>query len=46
MPRHFTTLLARLDSAYRERSVFVGLKARLLAGVTLLILAFIPFNIV
>ncbi|MET0263622.1 MAG: ATP-binding protein [Rariglobus sp.] len=37
--------LARLDSVYRGRSYFTGVKARLLAAFNLLILGFIPFNL-
>lgn len=37
--------LARLDSAYRSRPLFVGLKARLLAAFCLLVLVFVPVNI-
>jgi len=36
----------RLNDAYRNRSVFEGLKARLLAAVALLVIAFVAFNIV
>ena len=32
MKRIVQSLLARLDAAYRDRPLFVGLKARLLAG--------------
>jgi len=45
MLRPFAAYLARLDSAYRERTHFIGLKARLLAGIAALIVVFIPFNI-
>ena len=45
MPNFFAPFIARLDSAYRDRPDFVGLKARLLAGITVLFLAFIPVNI-
>jgi len=37
--------LDQLNSAYRDRPFFVGLKARLLAAITVLILVFVPFNI-
>jgi two-component system, sensor histidine kinase len=40
-----TSHFARLDSAYRERSYFIGLKARLLAIITVLLLAFVVLNI-
>ena len=46
MPTLFAPLIARLDSAYRDRPAFVGLKARLLATITVLFLLFIPLNIV
>jgi signal transduction histidine kinase len=45
MPRFIATYLAGLDSAYRDRSYFVGLKARLLAYFSLLLLVFAPLNI-
>src|SRR5580698_9245952 len=35
----------RLNSVYRDRSFFAGLKARLLAAIALLVLVFIPLNI-
>jgi signal transduction histidine kinase/CheY-like chemotaxis protein len=45
MPRLLDRYLERLNSAYRDRPYFIGLKARLLAVVTVLILAFVPLNI-
>ena len=42
---HLAPFLARLDDSYRDRRLFVKLKARLLTGIVLLFLAFIPFNI-
>ncbi|HEX2852583.1 MAG TPA: hypothetical protein VHO24_05040, partial [Opitutaceae bacterium] len=45
MLRLVAPLLSRLDSAYRDQPFFVGLKARLLGAITLLVLIFVPFNI-
>jgi signal transduction histidine kinase/AmiR/NasT family two-component response regulator len=45
MPSFFARYLERLDLAYRDQPFFVGLKARLLAAITLLIAVVIPFNI-
>src|SRR5215216_2774628 len=45
MFRQLSPFFARLDSVYREGPFFAGLKARLLAGMTLLVLAFVPLNI-
>jgi signal transduction histidine kinase/AmiR/NasT family two-component response regulator len=38
-------MLARLDSAYRGRSIFIVQKVRLLAAITLIVLAFLPVNV-
>ncbi len=46
MPRDFTTILARLDSAYAGRPLFVALKARLFAGITLLLVAVVPYDFI
>src|SRR5688572_2178609 len=46
MLRQLSSYLARLDSVYQHGAFFVGLKARLLAGMTLVVLAFVPLNIV
>jgi signal transduction histidine kinase len=46
MNRFFAPYLNRLNSAYRDRSYFVGLKARLLASISVLALGFVVFNIV
>jgi signal transduction histidine kinase/CheY-like chemotaxis protein len=45
MPRLIKSYLGQIGAAYRDRPFFVRLKAQLLAAITLLILAFIPFNI-
>jgi len=45
MKRIVQSLLARLDAAYSDRPLFVGLKARLLAGFDVAIAAFVPLNI-
>ncbi|WP_138223327.1 ATP-binding protein [Nibricoccus aquaticus] len=45
MLRLFAPLLARLDFAYRGRSLFILQKARLLAAITLIVLAFLPLNV-
>jgi signal transduction histidine kinase/CheY-like chemotaxis protein len=45
MPRLFANYFDRLDSAYRDQSYFVGLKARLLAYFSLLLLVLVPVNI-
>ena len=46
MLKYFSPYLLKLDAVYRDQSSFVGLKARLLAGITLLFLLFTPLNIV
>ena len=46
MARASIAFLARLDSAYAERPFFVGLKARLLAAILLLLIAVVPCNLV
>ncbi|MCX6953409.1 MAG: hypothetical protein NTV51_14755, partial [Verrucomicrobia bacterium] len=45
MPRPFATHVRQLDSIYRDQPYFVGVKARLLAGFTLLLLVFHPLNV-
>ena len=45
MPRLFANYFDGLDSAYRDGSYFVCLKARLLACFSLLLLVFVPLNI-
>src|SRR5476651_2200813 len=45
MRRLLAPLLERLNTAYRDRPYFVGLKARLLVAIALLLLVFVPFNI-
>jgi signal transduction histidine kinase/AmiR/NasT family two-component response regulator len=45
MSRFFTAYLSKLDSAYRGHPLFVGLKAKLLAGIALLMFLFVPLNI-
>ncbi len=45
MLRPIATYLDRLDSSYRDRSYFVGLKARLLAGFSLIVLVLVPLNL-
>jgi len=45
MYRYFAHTLGRLDSAYRDQPFFIGLKARLLAGIALLVLVVVPLNI-
>ena len=45
MLKPFASYLSRLDAAYRDASAFVGLKARLLAAITVLFVFFIPLNI-
>jgi len=45
MRRLIDPYFERLNSAYRDRAFFVGLKARLLATLTVLVLAFVPLNI-
>ena len=42
----FASSVDRLDSAYRGQPYFVGLKARLLAAFNLLLLVFVPANLV
>jgi two-component system, sensor histidine kinase len=44
MSRQFPPFPARLDAVYQDRPYFIGLKARLLADMTLLVLAFVPCN--
>ena len=46
MLRLITQYRERLNAAYRERPHFEGLKARLLGTVTILVLAYLPLNIV
>jgi signal transduction histidine kinase/AmiR/NasT family two-component response regulator len=41
----FAPFLARVDAAYANQSALAGLKARLLAGITALFVAFIPLNV-
>ena len=45
MIRLFGEQVRRLDSVYRDQPYFVGVKARLLAGFNLLMLVFVPVNI-
>ena len=45
MLRHLTALLDRLNSTYRDRSLFDRLKARLLATIALVVLVYMPLNI-
>ncbi len=45
MTRLYQTLVARLDSAYAGQSYFTRLKARLLAGFSLLLLLWLPLNL-
>jgi signal transduction histidine kinase len=45
MTRLFAPYLDRLNAAYRGRTVFEGLKARLLASIALLVLVFVPLNV-
>ncbi len=42
----FAPFFSRLDAAYRDRPRFTALKARLLAVICLLLLIFVPFNVV
>lgn len=44
MPSFFARYVERLDLAYRDQPFFVGLKARLLAAITLLLAILVPFN--
>ncbi len=44
MLRPVANFIARIDSAYSDRPYFVGLKARLLAAFSLLMLVFAPLN--
>jgi signal transduction histidine kinase/CheY-like chemotaxis protein len=44
MLRPFAAYVDRLDSAYRDRPYFIGMKARLLAAFCLLLLLFVPVN--
>ncbi len=46
MIRQFKAYLDRLDAVYRDRPFFVGQRARLLAIFNLLLLAFVPVNVV
>ena len=45
MPNLFGSYLQKLDAIYQGRPSFVGLKARLLVGITLLFLLVVPLNI-
>ncbi len=45
MPRSFASYVQQLDTIYRDRPYFAGVKARLLAAFNLLLLVFIPLNI-
>ena len=45
MLRHLSALLDRLNSTYRDRSLFDRLKARLLATIALVVLVYMPLNI-
>ena len=44
MTRFFAPLIDRLNRAYRDRAVFEGLKARLMSGLGILLLVFLPLN--
>ncbi len=46
MFRAFSASIDRLDAVYRDRPYFVGRKARLLGAFDLLLLAFVPLNII
>ncbi len=46
MLRLLASAISRFDDAYRDRSYFAGLKARLLAVFNLLIFVWIPINVV
>ncbi len=45
MPRFLTAFLKEIEVAYRDRSYFTVLKARLLAAFALLVLVWIPLNL-
>ena len=45
MPSPFSAFFRQLDSAYRDQTYFLGMKARLLAVFDLLFLVFVPLNI-
>jgi signal transduction histidine kinase/CheY-like chemotaxis protein len=45
MLRLFAPFLTRLDFAYRGRSLFIVQKARLLAAIALVVVAFVPLNL-
>jgi signal transduction histidine kinase/CheY-like chemotaxis protein len=45
MPSPFSAFFRQLDSAYRDQTYFLGMKARLLAAFDLLFLVFVPLNI-
>ena len=45
MIKPFAALLRQLDSIYRDQPYFVSVQARLLAGFNLLILIFVPVNV-
>ncbi len=44
MIRYFTTWNSKLDAAYRDHPYFVRVKAKLLAGLALLVVCFMPIN--
>lgn len=44
MPRPFSSALARLDSVYRDRPHFTGIKARLLCAYALVVIVFVCLN--
>ena len=46
MPRPLVTYLKKLDANYADRPSFVGLKARLMAAFSLLLLVLMPINVV
>ena len=45
LSRFYAAAVARLDGVYESRSYFVGLKARLLAAFTLLLVIWVPLNV-
>ncbi len=45
MSRPLDRLFSRLDASYRDETYFVRMKARLLAGLCLLVIVFIPLNV-
>jgi signal transduction histidine kinase/CheY-like chemotaxis protein len=45
MPRTLASYVSQLDALYRGRPYFVGVRARLLAGFSVLLLIFVPLNI-